>query len=248
MEPMQDKDFDQLFKQRFETFEVEPSDRSWGNITGQLDGQNKRRKAFPSYWMAAASLVIMTSAVLWLYRPAEVIKLRGKAGAQVAVNQKPAVIELEPLNSETVEGDAEQQDPVEPVRRGKILLSQEQAHQSMNRPVQNEGSDPEKADLMQNEVILASQPQVAAEIPRSEIKMEERALVFAQNAPVTEVTDEPGQGPGRQRIKGVGGLVNFVIAQVDKRDNKIIEFKDGEEGTEVSGINLGPIKFKSRNK
>ena len=245
MEPMQDKDFDQLFKERFEAFEVEPSSRSWGNITDQLDGQKKKRKAFPSYWMAAASVVIMASAVLLLYRPAEVIKLRGSADEQVAVNKKPAVIELEPLSNETADRVEVQRDPVEPVRRQRILLSQKQEHQSMGRPEQNEGTISEKANLVPSEVLPANQVVTASEIPAAEIKIEQSAPVFAQNSPVT---DEPEQGPARQRVKGVGGLVNFVIAQVDKRDNKIIEFKDGEEGTELTGINLGPIRFKSRNK
>ena len=75
--------------------------------------------------------------------------------------------------------------------------------------------------------------------------MEESTLASAQN---TSPTNEAEQGHSRPRIKGVGGLVNFVIAQVDKREDKIIEFREGEEGTELSGINLGPIKLKSRNK
>jgi hypothetical protein len=49
-----------------------------------------------------------------------------------------------------------------------------------------------------------------------------------------------------RKIKGVGGLVNFVIAQVDKREDKLIEFTESDEGTEVSGINLGLLKIKSK--
>jgi len=40
--------------------------------------------------------------------------------------------------------------------------------------------------------------------------------------------------------------VNFVIAQVDKREDKLIEFTESDEGTEVSGINLGLLKIKSK--
>ncbi|NEU07330.1 hypothetical protein GZH53_03295 [Flavihumibacter sp. R14] len=246
MEPMQDKDFDQLFKQRFEAFEVEPSGRSWDNITGQLDGQRKKGKAFPSFWMAAASLVIMTSAVLLLYRPAEVIKLRGKADSQVAVNQKPAVNELEPLSSETVDRAEDLRNPVDPIRRERVSVSEKQVHKSMNGPEQNAAVISEKAEMVQGDVLIANQPLTVSEMPEAEIKTEESEPILAQN--VSDTDDAEPAGPARQKIKSVGGLVNFVIARVDKRDNKIIEFRDGEEGTEVSGINLGPIRFKSRNK
>jgi hypothetical protein len=49
-----------------------------------------------------------------------------------------------------------------------------------------------------------------------------------------------------KRVKGIGGLVNFVIAQVDKREDKLIEFTESDEGTEISGINLGLLKIKSK--
>ena len=50
------------------------------------------------------------------------------------------------------------------------------------------------------------------------------------------------------KIRSIGSLVNFVIAKVDHREDKIIEFEDNDEGSEVSGINLGVLKFKSRKK
>jgi hypothetical protein len=51
---------------------------------------------------------------------------------------------------------------------------------------------------------------------------------------------------GQKKIRSIGSLVNFVIAKVDKREDKLIEFKDSDEGSEVSGINLGLVKIKSK--
>jgi hypothetical protein len=75
----------------------------------------------------------------------------------------------------------------------------------------------------------------------------DKQVVVAQVDQV-ELESNSVDGTTKPRIKSIGGLVNFVIAQVDKREDKIIEFRDGEEGSEVSGINLGPLKFKNRNK
>jgi len=51
----------------------------------------------------------------------------------------------------------------------------------------------------------------------------------------------------KRKIRSIGGLVNYVVGKVDPRDDKVIEFTDNDEGTEVSGINLGLLKIKSKN-
>jgi hypothetical protein len=59
-----------------------------------------------------------------------------------------------------------------------------------------------------------------------------------------EEVNEAEQTSPRQKIRSLGDLVNRVVAKVDPREEKIIQFTDNDEGTEVSGINLGLIKFK----
>jgi hypothetical protein len=47
----------------------------------------------------------------------------------------------------------------------------------------------------------------------------------------------------------VGDLVNFVIAKVDKREEKIIKVSKTDEGdNEITGINLGLFKFSKSEK
>jgi len=244
---MQDKDFDQLFKQRFESFEVEPSERSWENISRELDGQKKTKRAVPSFWMAAASVIILASAVLWLYRPVEVIKLQGKADMQTAMNEKPALDDQR--GAETVASERIEDLPVavERVRSEKASVTQTANTDRLRLPKQKETPVREKVDPVKAETMLAEQGVEVNSIPKADVAIEESPVVVAQLDPTAEEANNESE-PARQRIKSVGGLVNFVIAQVDRRDNKIIEFRDGEEGAAVSGINLGPIKFKSRNK
>jgi len=247
MEPMQDKDFDQLFKHRFESFEVKPSDRLWENISGELDGRKKKKRAIPSIWMAAASVVILASAVLWLYKPVEVIRLQGKSDSQLAISDKPVVSEETETDSEEANRPNELPLSAQSVKRERTLVSRNADVRSVKASKRKETLPAGKVDPVQDGPMLATEMIEANELPKTDILIKESPVVLAQHDPVTDDPDIESE-PSKQRIRSVGGLVNFVIAQVDKRDNKIIEFRDGDEGAAVSGINLGPLKFKSRNK
>ena len=61
-----------------------------------------------------------------------------------------------------------------------------------------------------------------------------------------ELNPDESEVRGQRKIRSIGSLVNFVIAKVDKREDKLIEFKDSDEGSEVSGINLGLVKIKGK--
>ena len=53
----------------------------------------------------------------------------------------------------------------------------------------------------------------------------------------------------RNAITNVGDLVNFVVDKVDKRDQKFLQFKtDDDDNSSLVAINIGIIKFNSRNK
>jgi len=49
-----------------------------------------------------------------------------------------------------------------------------------------------------------------------------------------------------KRIRSIGDVVNLVMAKVDKREDKLIQFTDSDDGDEsnVTGINLGIINLK----
>ena len=62
MQHMPDKDFDNLFRDKFMDAEIEPSVNLWAKIEDQLEPRRKR--TLPIYWMAAASIVIAFTAIL----------------------------------------------------------------------------------------------------------------------------------------------------------------------------------------
>lgn len=82
---MQDKEFDQLFKDKFEGAEMEPPADLWNNIEQGITPQKKRR--LPLYWMAAAAVIAIVTAGLFFLNQPERIQLQSTA----AVAEKPTV-------------------------------------------------------------------------------------------------------------------------------------------------------------
>ena len=256
MHPISDKELDKLFHERFEEAEFQPSGDVWGKITAKMDQKENVKKTFPVFWMAAASVVIVLGASLWFYRPVEVIRLQG-------TGQK--IVENTPVSPITDLGTgAAMLDPHQPEIKGfdfsKLVASEEKA---FNAP--EEVTLPEKPanEISRQEVLASSnnsrrnspelaQPNKEVKVPRytgdqSQLDVTQPDMIAS--AEIVEDDLVPEQEPNTsRRIRSVGSLVNFVISKVDRRDDKIIEFKDGEEGSEVSGINLGLIRLKSRIK
>ena len=256
MHPITDKELDKLFQQRFEDAEFQPSADVWGKITAKMDRKEKVRKPFTVFWMAAASVVVVLGASLWFYRPVEVIKLQGTSHEMVLNTPESPITDLGT--------GAAKLDPHQPEIKGfdfsKLLAAEEK---SFNTP--EEVTLPEKlVNQISKQDVLASnnvvrrntseiaQPSKEVKVPRytgdqSKLDVTQADMIASAEVVSDELIPETQQSAPK-RIRSVGSLVNFVISKVDRREDKIIEFKDGDEGSEISGINLGLIKLKSRNK
>jgi hypothetical protein len=62
---------------------------------------------------------------------------------------------------------------------------------------------------------------------------------------------KPNEAPVKKHgIHSLGGLVNVLIAKVDKREDKLIEFTDDDDdntASSVTAVNLGVIKIKKQS-
>jgi len=260
MHPISDKELDKLFQQRFGDLEIEPSATVWEKITGTMD-QKRRKSAFPSFWMAAASIVVLISAGLLYFRPQEVIRLQGSTemaqnmednSSRPQLNEAPVSIE-EPLNGIQKE-DSDLPDyglvNTSEAKPGEYSLVQ-------NTPV----TEPEVKVPAAEPVVIAAEPvkKVNPVQPKKSVKVPNRFSGDQSTLDVTqpdmlakadfseeEINPDESEVRGQRKIRSIGSLVNFVIAKVDKREDKLIEFKDSDEGSEVSGINLGLVKFKAK--
>ena len=260
MHPISDKELDKLFQQRFGDLEIEPSAAVWEKITGTMD-QKRRKSAFPSFWMAAASIVVLISAGLLYFRPQEVIRLQGSTemaqnmednSSRPQLNEAPVSIE-QPLNgAQKEESDLPDYGLVNTseAKPGEYSLVQK-------TPV----AEPEIKVPAPEPVVIAAEPvkKVNAVQPKKAVKVPNRYSGDQSTLDVTqpdmlaiadfsedEVNPDESEVRGQRKIRSIGSLVNFVIAKVDKREDKLIEFKDSDEGSEVSGINLGLVKIKGK--
>ena len=240
---MLDKDIDKLFQDRFNDFETLPSNMLWGKIADKLEAKKPVKKVNPIIWQLAASVLIVLSGALWFYRPHEVIKLHGKNTESVTVvaNTNPVAEKVEyPKDTEEIL---------------KVSVKPKKAKASVEVPYNHT-----KAFLAAQNLESLHHASVTPKPAGTEfiepVKIETIYGAAPENAPVVAMTTKLDFGEAqlvesespKVKIKSIGSLVNFVIAKVDHRENKIIEFKDSDEGSEVSGINLGVLKFKSRNK
>ena len=258
MHPITDKELDKLFKQRFEDAEFHPSAEVWDKIASKIDQKEKVKKSHSVFWMAAASVVVVLGASLWFYRPIEVIKLQGSPNDQEMVqntHQSP----LSDLGT-----GAPALDPHQPVIKGFdfselassnepsfVVLNEETLTESSFNEVSRQDMEGSESPVKRNsvEVIQAKNEVKVPRFTGDQSKLDVTQPDMIASADVAEDDLVPEQETSASRkIRSVGSLVNFVISKVDRREDKIIEFKDGDEGSEVSGINLGLIKLKSRNR
>lgn len=239
MQPMSDKEFDKIFQERFDEFEVNPSKPFWPSIEERLKNK-KRKNDFPLFWMVAASVIIVFFAGLYILRPNHTIRLHNDDNLQAVTQPERAIPQLKEqllIEKKVVRKKAFIKSPVESqqvreVKRPDMPAEQQAADVTDLNKMSAKIETHENHPLSQQAVIV---------IPNnSELKKEASPLSDSSfhTAPVVA---------GRTRIKSVGDLVNFVIAKVDQREDKVIEMSDNDEGTSISGINLGVLKIKSGN-
>lgn len=244
---MQDKDFDQLFKERFDEAEIMPSADLWSSIEQEI--VPKRKHKFPFYWMAAAAVMAVVAVGLVFNRPQKIqlqgsgvasvptsvaadramdkarVTARAMPAVDVQVESAAIVARNERVNTESVKKDFQPLQPVEQISRHlpKDVLMQQAKDEA---PSLNE-----------------LQPVLAKEEPKEEV------VLALNDVPVVtaDALINDNEEVGRKGIRNVGDLINYVVDKVDKREEKVIEFKtDDDDNSSIIGINLGMLKFNNR--
>ncbi len=245
---MQDKDLDQLFRFKLEELEAEPSARVWAGISKELD-EPKRPDSLVVLLRIAATVVMLICAGLFLLpkQQAKLHKLKNKVAINLPVKKQHNITAINKIS---------QVNTVAQVRRtntAKLPKASIAAHHTTWQATPLIAEQPVKTDPAKNQQVLAavetnhiSKPVV----PDKDVPLANKTLVAVIAVkpvlPLAAATDkETNQTPVKKRkIHGLGGFINAVVGVIDKREDKIIEFTDIDEGNTVTGINLGIITVK----
>jgi hypothetical protein len=250
MQPIRDKDFDQLFKDAFADTEVVPSRDLWSNIESEIIPKKKR--IMPIYWLSAAAVLLIATIGILLYQQQN-NTIEGKQLANNTIEKPKPVVET------TVVKD---QPPVvvEPVKDVAPILPVEA---KPARAIAKTKVKQDKPALKQMRIITAPEMQkqettvAKVEEPKKDIrkKIEEAILqpkeetVIVAN-PTAIKTDDPvnENEQNNKGIRNVGDVVNLIVNKMDKRKDKLIQFRTDDDDSSLSSINIGPFKIGKRNK
>jgi hypothetical protein len=240
MQHMPDKDFDNLFRDKFMDAEIEPSANLWAKIETQLEP--KRKRILPVYWMAAASVAVAFTALL-VFQKTDKIQLRPDETTTASTQTVLPTVE-ESSTSPVVEKLSRESDFVS----AKVSTLKAVSYTATTSENNEEALQPTVTTER-----LAIKQADAKPIDVLAITPVENPIVIAQVDPQrqveTAVIDDSDNVQERKGIRNVGDLVNYVVDRVDKRDKKLVRFNtDDDDNSSIIGINIGFLKFNKKNK
>ena len=236
MQHIQDKDFDNLFRDKFIDAEIEPSANLWAKIEDQL--VPKRKRIIPIYWMAAASIAIAITAML-VFEKTEKIQLR--ADDAIASIEKPVVQDVVTTTVDEISSTNLVASKV------KVQIAATIKNEAPENNIKN------IQEVLQPNITLARLP-IKQVDPKPIDVLAENPIVIAQVEPQqqnmnNDQIDEMDNVTARKGIRNVGDLVNYVVDKVDKRDKKLVQFNtDDDDNSSIIGINIGFLKLNKKSK
>ncbi|WP_412466002.1 hypothetical protein [Pedobacter sp. KLB.chiD] len=250
MQPIRDKDFDQLFKDTFADAEVTPSRDLWSNIESEI--APKKKRVMPIYWLSAAAVLLIATIGILLYQQQNTTGEGKKLASNTIENTKPEVKEsIAKDTAGTIVGHVEPVLPVKPKAVNAV------AKTDVKKKIKPTVSKEEKSivtapEMLKQETIIAK-----VEEPKKDIKTKiEEAILQPKEETVTASvatpvkTDEPvnDNEQSNKGIRNVGDVVNLIVNKMDKRKDKLIQFRTDDDDSSLSSINIGPFKFGKRKK
>jgi hypothetical protein len=260
---MQDNEFDKLFRSKLDDFEMEPSAKVWPGITWELGDGKRRKSLIPLLGIAASIIVLVTAGILFIPAKTHVISKHPVNHEIAKTNQKvnPVIItkgdvkhDVQKLNTEKngAPKPVNRMAKLSPVKAGQVTPFENtvqviKKEQPIKKEEQNTlASVPQKPDV--KEVVPGNETTLSIkQAPVEETTGFTAKPILASNPlPVVDKQSATTPVKPKHRIRSLGDLINVVVAKVDKRKDKIIEFTatdDGDEST-LTGVNLGIIKIK----
>lgn len=251
---MQDKELDALFRDNLENMEVQPSANLWAGIAAGLDRPGaKKRSLVPYYGIAATITVLLTAGLIFMPKD----ETKPQENMVVKVKTQSAKKTVEPKSSVEITEDV-------PVVKAQPKAAQIAAvHQASPKAKETDVLKKQPAEIIVTapDVLQQQQPVIAAVTPKTD---SHNPVVPDKNVPLTQKNIQPetepfktnpvvmaktnlpqaeiqqGQPEKKKRSRGLGGLLSSLVAKIDKREDKLVEFDDNQK---LTGINLGILKI-----
>lgn len=228
-----EKTFDKVFKDKLVEVSVAPSPQVWENISAGLE-QKQQKKRVISPWLGVAASVLLVSLGAWWFFPMN----QAQVGAVKVVNvqQMPTrTIEVQPTAQENLP-----KNEVAHIAKPLVIDKVAQLQQDLALPpssVNTVEPKPSATVLQQEQQQVAVLNQVLSIEPATAVLSgsQETALTGAQPSTTK---------PAKKRIRSLSDLVNFVVAKVDNREEKVLETSSDGAILSITSLNVGPLKFK----
>jgi hypothetical protein len=251
---------------------MEPSAQVWQNIDAELDGKKRSKGMFPWLSIAASIIILIAAAVLFIPKKEIEDKHHPKNNKLTTVKIKPAV--TEPVKGDkpviqapkdeqiavvkTPVGYAAKAHPAKQVITQVVQQKEDIQTIAKTEPVKTEEQPvlavtaPKKTDENINPIAANEPPLVIKKADVSENQDLQSQPVVTTTQPVLAGTQLPAAKTNkpapRKHIHNFGDLVNLVVAKVDKRKDKLIEFTDTDDDESmITGVHIGSVKIKKDN-
>ena len=254
---MQDNELDHLFRSNLEGFEMEPSAKVWQNIDAELQTGKRWKIILMPFLSVAASIIVLVTAGILLIPHKTPVAHSQPIKDRIAENNPPAkkaavvaaIVKPQVTQTAIAANPVNQSNRIRSVKKNIAVRQQPVANTTISQPspvtppVQLVIADvPQKHDdNVQN--VKIDTAVIAQTIPSVQTI---KPATIASNIPAAAPATKPAGK--KHRIHSFGDMMNVVIAAVDKRKDKFIEFSDTDDDeSTITGVNLGIVALKKQN-
>jgi hypothetical protein len=235
MNNMIENTFDKVLKDKLKDVSVTPSPQVWENISASLEQkQQKKRVIYP--WLGLAASVLLVSLGAWWFFPMN----EAQVGAVKVVN-----VQQMPTRTTEVQPTAQENLPKNEVAHiAKPLVVNKVAHlqQDLALPPSSVNTVEPKPSTT---LLQPEQQQVAVLNETPSIKP--ATILNTPEETALNSSQPSAKKLAKKRIRSLSDLVNFVVAKVDDREEKVLETSSDGAILSLTSLNVGPIKFKKNN-
>jgi hypothetical protein len=257
---MQDNEFDDLFRSKLDDFEMEPSGKVWTNIDAKLDGKGSKKSIVPILRIAASIIILVTAGILFI--PKKENSGMVKPGKNRLANNQATQAVVKPIAHTPANTDViESSRPAKTATANRVAAIQHRA-ESVEARVKSAGQTTQVIDdtapvkTEERQMLAAGStnpveitnpvvPDIATPLSIKQTNLDETATVKPVLTAQNPLAKSASAVMKKRGIHNFGDLVNLVVAKVDKRKDKVIEFTDTDDDeSTITAVNVGPIKIK----